>query len=94
MHQPKIKPLEDRIVILPDLEEKLTSSGLLLISKPKTDEPKIGTVMVAGPGIRKKPTVVKPGDKVMYQDYAVLFTHEEEGVKYDMVRETDILTRI
>jgi chaperonin GroES len=70
----KLHPLEDRIVVRPDVAEATTASGLVIPDTAK-EKPQQGEVLATGPGRRTEnsgeliPTGVKVGDTVVYSKY-------------------------
>ena len=70
----KLHPLEDRIVVRPDVAEATTASGLVIPDTAK-EKPQQGEVLAAGPGRRSDTTGevilsgVKVGDTVVYSKY-------------------------
>jgi len=48
----KLHPLEDRIVVRPDVAEATTASGLVIPDTAK-EKPQQGEVLAAGPGRRQ-----------------------------------------
>jgi chaperonin GroES len=70
----KLRPLGDRIVILPTPREETTKSGIVLPDTAK-EKPQEGSVLAVGPGAldsegKRQPVDVKVGDKVLYAKYA------------------------
>ena len=67
-----LKPLDDRIVVLPNEAEQTTASGLVIPDTAK-EKPQEGTVLAVGPGRfedgARVPLDVKVGDKVLYSKY-------------------------
>ena len=68
-----VKPLEDRIVVLPDEAETTTVSGLVIPDTAK-EKPQQGTVQAVGPGRTLDngtvaPLSIKVGDTVLYSKY-------------------------
>jgi len=67
-------PLEDRIVVRPDVAEATTASGLVIPDTAK-EKPQQGEVLAVGPGRRAEnsgeliPLDVAVGDKVVYSKY-------------------------
>jgi chaperonin GroES len=89
-----LKPLGDRVVVLPDEQDDQTTSGLFLPETAK-EKPQQGKVVAAGPGSRKKngdriPLDVKIEDTVLYAKYAGT-TIKLEGQDYLILKETDVL---
>ena len=67
-----LKPLEDRIAVLPSEEEQTTVSGIVIPDTAK-EKPQEGQVMAVGPGQfedgQRIPVGVEVGDKVIYSKY-------------------------
>jgi chaperonin GroES len=69
-----LKPLDDRIVVLPSEAEKTTSSGIVIPDTAK-EKPQQGEVLAVGPGRRSEisgeliPMNVETGDIVVYSKY-------------------------
>ena len=84
-----IKPLADRVVIEPKEAETKTASGLYIPDTAK-EKPQQGKVLACGPGKTDEPMEVKVGDEVLYGKYAGTEL-EFDGVKYLMMRQSDIL---
>ena len=89
----KLKPLYDRVVVLPYKPEKLSKSGIIL---PNKDDEKscLGTVVELGDGQTfdgaKAEMQVKVGDKVLYSKFAGAGFKFADG-NYVIVRQADIL---
>ena len=88
----KIKPLFDRVLILPT-PEKETVSGLTLPTT-STERPYFGTVIAVGDGTdtegKKQVLQVENGDKVLYSKYGgtpIIIDKTE----YIIMRQADIL---
>ena len=90
----KIKPLSDRVVILPLEAEEKTSGGIYLPDTAK-EKPQMGKIVAAGPGKvsdsgQLVKIEVKVGDTVLYGKYSGTdITLEDKD--YLIVRESDIL---
>ena len=67
-----LKPLEDRVAVLPSEEDETTVSGIVIPDTAK-EKPQEGEVMAVGPGRfedgQRIPMDVKIGDKVIYSKY-------------------------
>ena len=87
-----IKPLADRVLILPAPAEEKTIGGIIIPDTAK-EKPLQGTVTAVGTGTKDEEMVVKVGDIVMYGKYSGTEI-EVEGVKYLMMRQSDILAII
>lgn len=84
-----IKPLNDKVYVMPDQPADKTSGGLSLLEDQKGVSAK-GTVAAAGPGVDGKPLTVKAEDKILFfAGSGVEVVHE--GVKYFLMSENDIL---
>lgn len=100
----KLTPLNDWAVIIPTEEGGMTAAGIYIPDTAK-EEPQTGIVEAIGPGAyeeekdwkKKKdkgerkfvPTVVKPGDYVLYSRYAAEKYTIDDKERY-LVRERDI----
>ena len=86
-----IKPLADRVLILPapaPAEEK-TIGGIIIPDTAK-EKPLKGEVVAAGNGTKDEEMILKVGDTVLYGKYAGTEL-EFEGKKYLMMRQSDVL---
>ena len=90
-----IKPLSDYVLLEKAPSEKKVGSIIL------TSEKKVGnvaSVVAIGPGKKDEdgklvPMSVKPGDRVVYREYAGTDI-EDEGKKYILLKDEDILATI
>lgn len=83
-----IKPLGDRVLIMPAAAEEKTASGLIIPDNAK-EKPQRGEVVASGPGTKDHEMTVKVGDTVLYGKYAGQeLTYE--GKDYMMMKESDI----
>jgi chaperonin GroES len=65
-----IKPLSDHVVIQKDQPEETTKGGIILTSSAQ-EKPTVATVVAVGPeGPKGGVMPVKPGDKVVTNQYA------------------------
>ncbi len=88
-----MKPLADRVVIMPSPAEEKTKGGIILPDTAK-EKPVIGEVVAVGPGKiaddgKKVSMEVKVGDKVLYGKYSGTEV-TVEGTEYLIMREADI----
>jgi chaperonin GroES len=83
-----IKPLADRVLVLPLAAETKTASGLIIPDSAK-EKPSKGTVIAVGNGTKDEPMTVKVGDTVLYGKYAGTEL-KLEGTDYLIMRESDI----
>lgn len=89
-----VKPLADRIVIMPLEAEQKTAGGIIIPDNAK-EKPQKGEVVAIGPGKiadsgQKMEMAVKKGDKVLYGKYSGTEI-TIEGKEYLIVRESDVL---
>ena len=84
-----IKPLSDRVVILPNPAEEKTAGGLFIPDTAK-EKPLMGTVKAVGPGTADVRMEVKEGDVVMYGKYAGTEV-EIDGTSYLIMKQADIM---
>jgi len=87
-----LKPLGDRVLILPLAAEEVTKSGIIIPDSAK-EERSEGKIVALGSGIvkgKKYEFSVKVGDKVLYGKYS----GEEVkigGKEYKVVKEEEII---
>ena len=84
-----IKPLADRVLILPAPAEEKTIGGIFIPDTAK-EKPLQGEVVAVGHGTKDEEMVLKVGDTVLYGKYSGTEI-EYEGVKYLMMRQCDVL---
>ena len=90
----KIRPLNDRVLIVRIEGEETTSGGIIIPDSAK-EKPQEGKVIAAGPGRLTEegiriPLQVKEGDKVLFGKYAGS-EMKLDGVEHLIMREDDIL---
>lgn len=85
----KMKPINDRVVVLPSPAEEKTSGGLILPDTAK-EKPQKGEVVSVGPGKDGNLMTVQKGDTVLYGKYAGQEI-QYKGKDYLIMREDDIL---
>ena len=88
MSNVNIKPLADRVLVLPALAEEKTASGIIIPDTAK-EKPQKGKIVAVGPGKKEDPVTVKVGDHVLYGKYGGTEI-TIEGVDYLIMRESDI----
>ncbi len=84
-----IKPLADRVLILPAPAEEKTIGGIIIPDTAK-EKPLKGEVIAAGNGTKDEEMVLKAGDQVLYGKYAGTEI-ELDGTKYLIMRQSDVL---
>ena len=87
-----VKPLSDRVLILPNPAEEKTSGGLIIPDTAK-EKPLAGKVVAVGPGTSEVKMEVKEGDQVLYGKYAGQEI-QVDGVDYLIMKQNDILAII
>ena len=87
-----IKPLADRVLILPAPAEEKTIGGIIIPDTAK-EKPLQGEVVAIGNGTKDEEMVVKTGDNVLYGKYAGTEI-ELDGDKFLIMRQSDILAII
>ncbi len=90
----KLKPLEDRLVVMPLETEDKTSGGIVLPDTAK-EKPTKGKVISVGPGRLLKtgervPLPVKSGDTILFSKYAGNDV-KIGSIEYKILTESEIL---
>jgi chaperonin GroES len=90
----KIRPMNDRILVVRVEEEKKTAGGIIIPDTAK-EKPQEGKVVAAGPGKmgedgKRIPLEVKKGDRILFSKYAGTEI-KMDGVEHMFMREDDIL---
>ena len=84
-----IRPLADRVVILPAPAEEKTVGGIIIPDTAK-EKPLKGEVKAVGNGTKYEEMILKEGDQVLYGKYAGTEI-ELDGTKYLIMRQSDVL---
>ena len=87
-----VKPLSDRVLILPNPAEEKTAGGLIIPDTAK-EKPLAGKVVAVGPGTSEVKMEVKVGDQDLYGKYAGQEI-QIEGESYLIMKQNDILAII
>ena len=90
----KIRPLNDRILVVRVEEEKKTAGGIIIPDTAK-EKPQEGKVVAVGPGKmgedgKRIPMELKKGDRILFSKYAGSEI-KVDGVEHIFMREDDIL---
>jgi chaperonin GroES len=90
----KVKPLNDRVLVVRTEEENKTAGGIIIPDTAK-EKPMQGKVVATGPGKlddtgKRVPMDVKKGDRVLISKYAGTEI-KIDGVEHLFMREADIL---
>lgn len=80
-----IRPLADRVLVLPDPAETKTASGIIIPDTAK-EKPDSGTVIAVG----GKVTDITIGKKVLYRKYAGTEV-SNEGKTYLVMKQDDVI---
>ena len=88
----KVKPIADRVLVLPAPAEEKTTGGIIIPDTAK-EKPQRGKVVAVGNGKKDEPMTVKVGDTVLYGKYSGTEL-SIEGRDYLMMREADIFAII
>jgi chaperonin GroES len=92
MSEIKVRPLADRVIVLPAPAETKTASGII-IPDTAQEKPQRGKIVAIGNGKKDEPLTVKVGDDVLYGKYAGT-EFKYEGQDYLIMRESDIFAII
>jgi chaperonin GroES len=92
-----VRPLDDRVVVLPKEAEEVTSGGIVLPDTAK-EKPQRGSVVAVGPGKlldsgERGTLSVREGDEVIYSKYGGSEI-QIDGEDYKILREGDILAKV
>jgi chaperonin GroES len=92
--QMKLRPLNDRVVVLRIEEDEKTSGGIIIPDTAK-EKPQKGKVIAVGPGKTDEdgkiiPMGIKKNDRVLFGKYAGTEI-KIDGVEHLIMREDDIL---
>ena len=96
MNITELKPLGDRVLIKPKVEEEKSKGGILLPDTISKEKPQAGEILAVGPGGTNKegklvPMIVKKGDKVIYAKYSGTDIKGDNDEDYIILSEKDIL---
>jgi chaperonin GroES len=91
----KIKPLNDRVLVLREDEEQKSAGGIIIPDTAK-EKPQRGKVVAVGSGRKDKegkriPLEVKVGDRILFGKYAGTEI-KIENAEHVFMREDDILS--
>ena len=97
MANPRLRPLDDRVVVEPMEAEERTSGGIVLPDTAK-EKPQRGTIVSVGPGKlldsgHRGELSVSVGDVVIYGKYSGTEI-EVSGKDVKILRESDILAKV
>jgi len=88
-----VKPLGDRVLVLPIEQEEVKKGGIIIPDSAK-EKPQEGKIVAVGPGKHEDgklvPMNVKKGDRVLYSKYGGTEI-KIDGKDHLIMREDDIL---
>ena len=84
-----LKPLADRVLVLPAPAEEKTIGGIIIPDTAK-EKPQQGVVVAVGNGKKDEPMELKVGDVVLYGKYAGTEL-SLEGKDYLIMRQSDVV---
>ena len=85
----KIRPLADRVLVLPAKAEEKTVGGIIIPDTAK-EKPLHGVIVAVGNGTKDEEMILKSGDEVLYGKYSGTEL-EFDGEKYLIMRQSDVL---
>ena len=90
----KVKPLNDRVLVLRIGEEEKTTGGIIIPDTAK-EKPQEGKVIAVGTGKMKKdgtklPLEVKKGDRILFAKYSGTEV-KVDGEEHLIMKEEDVL---
>ena len=93
-----IKPIHDKVVVKPIVEDEVTKSGIVLPDTVDKERPEKGKVVAAGTGRildngQTAPMSVNVGDTVMFKKYSP-DEIKIDGEEYLVISESDIMAII
>ncbi|MBQ0081261.1 MAG: co-chaperone GroES [Alistipes sp.] len=88
----KVRPLSDRVLILPNAAEEKTIGGLIIPDTAK-EKPLAGEVIAVGPGTDEIKMELKVGDQVLYGKYSGTEI-TVDGTNYLMMKQSDVMAVI
>lgn len=86
----KLKPLGDRVIVKPSLDEEVTKAGIVLPDTVEKEKKEQGEVVNVGNGEKVMKLGLKPGDIVMFGKYAGEDVTVDD-VEYKVLEEKDVL---
>jgi chaperonin GroES len=91
----KIRPLNDRVLVIREEEEQKTVGGIIIPDTAK-EKPQRGKIVAAGPGKmgedgKRIPLEIKEGDRILFSKYAGTEI-KLDGVEHLFMREDDMLS--
>lgn len=93
-----VRPLADRVAIVPVKDEGSTMRNGLYIPDAAQEKPVQGRILAVGPGARDEhgnliPIPLKVGDRVIFSKYAGAQV-EVDGEEYLLIKEADVIAKL
>jgi chaperonin GroES len=90
----KIRPLNDRVLVVRVEEEQKTAGGIIIPDTAK-EKPQEGKIVATGPGKmgddgKRTPLNVKKGDRILFSKYAGTEI-KIDGVEHIFMKEDDLV---
>lgn len=92
-----IKPIDDKILVKPEIREKNKTESGIYIPDTSQNKPQIGTVVSVGEGRlaadgKRIPLAVHKNDRVIYSSFSgTELSFDKDDTKYLLMTERDIL---
>ena len=86
----KLRPLGDRIVVMPKTEEEVTKSGIVLPDTVEKEKKEEGKIVGIGTGEKITKLGLKVGDTVMFGKYSGEDVTVDD-VEYKVLKDEDVL---
>ncbi|MFH1171002.1 MAG: co-chaperone GroES [bacterium] len=86
----KLKPLGDRVVVKPSVDEEVTKAGIVLPDTVEKEKKEQGEVVSVGNGEKVTKLGLKAGDVVMFGKYSGEDVTVDD-VEYKVLEEKDVL---
>ena len=91
----KIRPINDRVLVIREEEEQKSVGGIIIPDTAK-EKPQRGKIVAAGPGKmgedgKRIPLEIREGDRILFSKYAGTEI-KLDGVEHLFMREDDILS--
>jgi chaperonin GroES len=89
----QLKPLGDRVIIKPLVEEEVTKSGIVLPDTVEKEKKEQGEVVSIGNGEKITKLGLKVGDRVLFGKYSGEDVKVED-IEYKVLKDEDVLAII
>ncbi|MFA6198357.1 MAG: co-chaperone GroES [Patescibacteria group bacterium] len=89
----QLKPLGDRVIIKPLVEEEVTKSGIVLPDTVEKEKKEQGAVVSVGNGEKITKLGLKAGDRVLFGKYSGEDVKVDD-IEYKVLKDEDVLAII